>query len=379
MTGCAYFDLRQCASCSLLPHDYSAQLTRKLSFLTQTYNSLLDSQDIHPVIGSSPTLHSRNKAKMAVGGSVSQPILGYTDRAGQVFDIVECPLHVAPIPQILKETQAAISRFGVQPYNIQRRQGECKFVIVRASESSSEVMIRFVLRSKNSLEVIRALFVDLQARFPMLVVGSVNIQPVHQAIYEGPEEIILSERTTIVDVLAGRRLIFSPQSFSQVTSNIAKKLYEFVAQRIAEVKPKRLLDLYCGVGAFSIFSAPHCASGLGVELSEQAVMNAREAARLLSIPNWAFECGDVEQFLVQNSESPDAVIVNPPRRGLSPAIISRLIDVHPRTILYSSCNPVTQARDLKEFAARYQIRDIQAFDMFPLTEHVEAVATLDAK
>lgn len=377
MESCNYFNRGICRSCTLLGLSYAEQLKRKRDTLAESFAAAGLECEVQALIPSDVTLASRNKAKMAVGGTVSNPLLGFTSSECRVIDIPACPLHISPIPQILAELQKLISEFSLQPYDISAQRGELKFVLVRSSETTSETYVRLVLRSREQLDAARAALVKLQATFSQVVVTSVNIQPVPQAIIEGAEEILISERDFIVDSIAGKQLVFSPQSFSQVTSNVAAKLYLFVAEVVRAAAIRKLLDLYCGVGAFSIVCASFVEQSFGVEISSQAIENARRSVTLNALGNLRYEAADVEKFLKSHADLPDAIIVNPPRRGLSKSVIEDVRRITPRLIVYSSCYPDSLLRDLKLLQPDYSIAQVRPFDMFPLTAHVETVVVLE--
>ncbi|MBN8548618.1 MAG: 23S rRNA (uracil(1939)-C(5))-methyltransferase RlmD [Deltaproteobacteria bacterium] len=379
MSTCGYFESGTCRSCNLLNLPYELQLQNKYLNLADAFSEAGLAQKILPVVPSQSLLPSRNKAKMAVGGSKEKPVLGFPGADLRIVDIPKCPILIAPIPEIIATIQNLITTYSLEPYDIEKRTGELKYVLARASETTGEAYVRLVLRSRDCIDSARLLLEKLQSLLPAVRVISVNIQPVPQAIIEGPEEIIFSKQEYIIDEIAGKKLTFSPQSFSQVTSNVAEKLYAYVAQVLRERGSTDLLDLYCGVGAFSIIASGSIERGVGVEISEQAIQNAARSAELNSIRNLQFFAGDVEEFLKTYAERPTAVIVNPPRRGLSDATVASLLRMSPQLLIYSSCFPDTLLRDLRVLTQEYSIDSVQPFDMFPLTSHVETVVVLSRK
>ncbi|HUV13520.1 MAG TPA: methyltransferase domain-containing protein, partial [Acidobacteriota bacterium] len=141
-------------------------------------------------------------------------------------------------------------------------------------------------------------------------------------------------------------------------------------------------DLYCGLGAISLFLARACREVLGVENYQESVRMAAENAELNGIENCRFVAADVAEalnpeFVRQNGGKPDAVVLDPPRAGLHPDVAKRLLRMKPRKIVYTSCNPATQARDLKILAEEYEILAVQPVDMFPQTYHIESVVALE--
>jgi 23S rRNA (uracil747-C5)-methyltransferase len=376
--GCDYYAIGLCRSCSLLLLPYPAQLAQKQAQL-QTLLEELGSVPALPIVGSVKDYGSRNKAKFAVGGTTKAPILGFPNREGVITPVLECPLHSPMLNELAAMCLRGITAHEITPYDVQRRSGELKYLLLRASESTGEVMLRAVLRSELQAGRTRALCDSLQAQFPSLKVTSLNFQPHPKAIVEGEREELVSSATRLTEKLGGVQLLYSPQSFSQVTSNVAEHLYTTAAEWLRAAGTLKLLDLFCGVGAFSLFAAPHLERGRGIELSASAIADATAAASLNNFPHLGFEALDVDAFLRKGASLRgefDAVVVNPPRRGLSSATIAALKAMEPKTILYSSCNAATLIRDLRVLAPKFTVARVQPFDMFPMTDHFETLVEL---
>ena len=176
------------------------------------------------------------------------------------------------------------------------------------------------------------------------------------------------------------RFIINPKSFYQTNSAQAQRLYSFVAE-LAELQPTdTLYDLYTGTGTIALFLADKCRRVVGIEYVEEAIADARQNARLNGFGNTAFFAGDMAkvltpEFIAANGH-PDVVVTDPPRAGMHEKVVEQLLAAAPRKIVYVSCNPATQARDIQMLASRYDVRRIQPVDMFPHTHHVENIAEL---
>ena len=176
------------------------------------------------------------------------------------------------------------------------------------------------------------------------------------------------------------RYIINPKSFYQTNSAQARRLYGFVAE-LAELQPTdTLYDLYTGTGTIALFLASQAKKVVGIEYVEEAIADAKINAQRNGFDNTVFYAGDMAkvltaEFIKQNGR-PDVVVTDPPRAGMHERVVAQLLDAAPRKIVYVSCNPATQARDLKLLAERYEVRRIQPVDMFPHTQHVENVAEL---
>ncbi|MBI3543097.1 MAG: 23S rRNA (uracil(1939)-C(5))-methyltransferase RlmD [Deltaproteobacteria bacterium] len=376
--SCAYFDRGECRSCSLLALPARERSASKLSRFTRDARAALGDVPISALWEPPRAFGSRTKAKLAVSGSMRNAVIGLPDGAsGESASLLDCPLHAPRLNEVLRFVKGAITEFKLAPYHVERRQGELKGIILKCNEDASQVLARFVLRSPEALPRVRRAARALVERLPFVRVVSANIQPLPAALLEGGDEIVLTEERFLWERYGDVLLAFQPQSFSQVTHATAEALYRHVAGVLSGSGARSLLDLFCGVGGFSLTAAGGMEWGLGVELSENAIECARLGAAENGATQLAFESGDVEAFLARYSgKKPDAVVVNPPRRGLSPAIVEGIKALRPGLIAYSSCNPETLLRDLRLFAPAYRVASLAPFDMFPLTEHLEAVATL---
>ena len=179
------------------------------------------------------------------------------------------------------------------------------------------------------------------------------------------------------------KFIINPKSFYQTNSAQAQRLYSFVAE-LAELQADDILyDLYTGTGTIALFLADKCQRVIGIEYVEEAIADAKNNARLNGFDNTRFYAGDMaqvltEEFIAANGR-PDVVVTDPPRAGMHEKVVAQLLATAPRKIVYVSCNPATQARDLQLLSARYEVRRIQPVDMFPHTQHVENIAELVLK
>ncbi len=312
---------------------------------------------------------------MSVSGTLESPCIGILNNELEGQELLDCPLHVPLVNRTLSAIRGLIAEFKLVPYDISARRGELKGLIVRASAAGDSVTARFVLRSTEAVPRVRKAAAKLAEEIPELDTVTANIQPVPHAILEGPEEIVLAGTGLLWERYGEVELAFSPQSFSQVSPETAAALYGHVTARIAKTRPEKLLDLYCGVGGFSIFAANHCGRVTGVELAPQAIDCARRGAEKNGRTNIEFHAEPVGEFLRRTALGPDAIVCNPPRRGLLREVTTELERLAPERIWYSSCNPETLFDDLDALAS-YEPLSFAPFEMFPLTEHIEVVCEL---
>lgn len=370
---CHLFKKSHCLSCELLDKSYDETIILKEKILTDLFSDQeLFLKETIAVVGN--VENSRNKAKLALSGDSLDMQFGFYDRHLNFKKLEECPLHMKGLNEILPVLKKYLLEYKIYPYSLAEKKGELKFVIVSKSQSHDEVLIRFVLRSKECLDRLKKMVAILTEELPFVKVVTANIQPEHKAVMEGEEEIVLSREEKILHQFNDVYLTLGPRSFFQVTPEIAEKLYASAGRVIKEQGVLSFLDLFCGVGAFSYFAAKSCPDVLGVELSKEAIVCAQSSIPLNNVSGEiSFEALDVEDFLKKQTKKFDAILVNPPRRGLNKSIINDIIAQRPRLIIYSSCNAFTLARDFCDFSHEYKIISTQIFDMFPFTEHFETL------
>lgn len=370
--ACAYFDAGRCRSCTLLDTAYSAQLAAKDARVRE----LLDGHDA--IVWESPvaseTAGFRTKAKMVVGGTADAATLGILDAEARGVDLRDCGIVAPAIRAAFPALAAFIARAALTPYDVAARRGELKHLIVTASPDE-ELMVRFVLRSSEPVARIRKHLGSLLAALPRLLVVTVNLLPEHAARLEGDDELVLTEADALPVRLGDVTLEVLPRSFVQTNTGIARRLYATARDWVNELAPAGLWDLYCGVGGFAL----HCAAPerrvLGVELSADAVASAERAAAAAGVTA-SFIAADATAFALGSAQPPELVIVNPPRRGIGETLAEWLEASAVRSVLYSSCNAESLARDLASMPS-LRPRRAQLFDMFPHTAHSETLVLLE--
>lgn len=370
---CDYFNHNKCRSCRWLDRDYADQLTAKDTALHALLDAHQPQEWLMPV--SSRQTGFRNKAKMAVLGTERAPILGIVNSQGEEVSLCDCPLYPLDMQGLLHRLQAWILQAGLSPYNVDKRQGELKFILLTRSQFNGEYMLRLVLRSEQLLPRIQQCLPLLRVDYPNISVASVNIQPVHMAILEGEKEIFLTENTRLIERLNGVPLYTRPKSFFQTNPVVAAKLYKTARDWVAETGPATLWDMYCGVGGFGLHCATPEMAVTGIEIEQEAIACAQLSAQEMGLNQVDFMALDSTGYAAKAAEPPDLIIINPPRRGIGQALCAQLVDLAPQHILYSSCNAATLAQDLSRLPG-YRLTRVQIFDMFPHTPHYEVLVKL---
>ncbi|MDU4940125.1 MAG: 23S rRNA (uracil(747)-C(5))-methyltransferase RlmC [Mixta calida] len=373
---CALYDADRCRSCQWLTLPYPQQLRQKQDHLQALLTDITVGEWRSPV--SSPQQAFRNKAKMVVSGSVERPVLGIVQRDGSPVDLTACPLYPASFAPVFEVLKPFIARAGLTPYNVARRRGELKFLLLSESALDGRLMLRFVLRSQAKLDQLRAALPWLQQQLPQLSVISANIQPVHMAILEGEEEIALTENQALAEQLNHVPLWIRPRSFFQTNPAVAAQLYDTARQWVSELNIHAMWDLFCGVGGFGL----HCATPemrlTGIEISAEAIACAQRSAQQLGLKKVQFAALDSTRFATGEEAVPELVLVNPPRRGIGAELCDYLSRMAPAWLLYSSCNAETMAQDIARLE-NYRVLRVQLFDMFPHTAHYEVLTLLQRR
>jgi len=373
---CAHFIADTCRSCAFMATPYDLQLQQKQQVLSAMLAPFLPFQMLAAV--ASPTAHFRNKAKMVVLGSVNEPILGIINHQGQALDLADCPLYPAEFATAFERIRHFIQQTKLQPYAIESKKGELKYILLSQSFDSGQWLLRFVLRSQNHVAAIRKHLPALQASWPELRVCSVNLQPEHKAVLEGTVEIILTEQSMLPLLLNDVPLYLQPQSFFQTNPQLAAQLYQTARDWTCDLPITRVWDLFCGVGGFALHLANANREVTGIEISAAAIECASRSALQMGLTNLKFQALDAAVFAAVQQASPDLLVVNPPRRGLGAELCQTITQLQPHWVLYSSCNPQSLAADLA-LLSQYQLLQAQLFDFFPHTNHAEVLCLLQLR
>lgn len=380
---CDYFDRGVCRSCTLMGQPYADQVLdkelRTRELLRAASDAALDADgtvvEWLPAVRS-PESAYRNKAKMVVGGTVQRPTVGILDHRQRGVDLRHCGICTPGIQRALPVLAEFIADARLVPYDVAARRGELKYVLVTESPDGA-LMVRFVLRSEGQLPRLREHLGVMRAALPEALVVTANLLPEHKAVTEGEREIVLTEQETLPMRLGGVTMHLRPQSFFQTNTTVATQLYAQASAWIDEVSPASMWDLYCGVGGFALHAARPGRAVTGIETSREAIRSAKRSAREAGLADVRFAADDAtEHALRARPDSvPELVVVNPPRRGIGPALADWIEGSGVQHVVYSSCNPVTLAKDLERMPS-FRLRRARVLDMFPQTGHLEAVTLL---
>ncbi|OII31826.1 23S rRNA (uracil(747)-C(5))-methyltransferase [Curtobacterium sp. MMLR14_010] len=378
---CDYFDRGVCHSCTLMGQPYADQVLDKELRTRELLHDAVEEAGGPGAVAWSPAITSpesayRNRAKMVVGGSAEHPTIGILDHRQRGVDIRHCGICTPGIQRALPVLADFVTSAGLIPYDVVARRGELKYVLVTESPDG-ELMVRFVLRSEGQLARLRSRLGDLLLALPTAVVVTANLLPEHKAVTEGEREVVLTEQETLPMRLGAVTMHLRPQSFFQTNTTVAAALYAQASAWIDEVDPTSMWDLYCGVGGFALHAARLGRAVTGIETSAEAIRSAKQSAREAGLVDLRFAADDATEHALRSrpEQTPELVVVNPPRRGIGPALADWLEASDVQHVVYSSCNPVTLAKDLARMPS-LRLRRARVLDMFPQTGHLEAVTLL---
>jgi len=261
---------------------------------------------------------------------------------------------------------------------LRSHEGFWRFVMLRHSVAFDKWMVNIVTSQKN-IKVVTELGEQLAQAFPQIESIVNNVTDAKSGVSTGKEEILIHGQDHIQEKLGRFTFKVSANSFFQTNTRACEKLYAKVAE-YADLKGNELvLDLYSGTGTIPLWLSKNASMVYGIEIVKSAVIDAKKNAALNGIENCEFLEGDIKDVLPRLKQTPDVVIIDPPRVGMHKDVVAQVLALHPEKIVYVSCNPATLARDLEMLCPVYEVVEVQPVDMFPHTYHIESVALLKRK
>ena len=308
-------------------------------------------------------------------GAAGFHVRGFFDK---VVEIDTCHLQEEPTNLIRKAVAAYVLANELPFYNIKTHQGWIRNLLVRNS-TTGELMVNMVIAYEDKEHRI-ALLDQLLETFPRITTLLYTINSKRNDSLHDQEPIVYFGKGYIIEKLEDLSFKISPKSFFQTNTKQAEKLYS-VTRDFAELNGNQLVyDLYCGTGSIGLFVSKFAKKLIGVEMVADAIEDAKENAALNGVNHASFFAGDVidicnDAFFEEHGKA-DVVITDPPRAGMHEKLVKKLLEIAAPTVVYVSCNPATQARDLALLSEKYRVTKIQPVDMFPHTLHIENVVQL---
>lgn len=370
----------ECGGCSYQTLSYDTELKMKEKQVKELFEREgFDDINFLGIESSPKEYEYRNKMEYTFGNEVKDgPLKLGLHKKGRFYEILDmdtCNIVDRDFTLIRKEVMDYFMEKAVPYYNKKIHKGILRHFVIRKALSTGEILLNIVTSSQGEVE-----FNELVERLNNLNLNGEIVGFIHtindglaDAINVDSTEIVYG-RDYIIEEMLGLKFKISPFSFFQTNTFGAEKLYSIVREFAGDIDNKVVFDLYSGTGTISQIMAPVAKKVIGIEIVEEAVLKAKENASLNGLTNVEFIAGDVLKEVDNLSEKPDLIILDPPRDGINPKAIEKIIDFSPEVFVYVSCNPVTLARDLKEFLNRgYKIEKVKCMDMFPKTGHVECI------
>lgn len=394
---CSHFGV--CGGCKWQDIAYDKQLEYKETIVKDAF-ARIGKQDVHkilPIVGNDHIKYYRNKLEYTFSNRrwlTDEEVKSgsdFPDRSAlgfhipgafdKIVDIQECFLQEDMSNQI----RSAIRSFAIdkkyQFFNLLTQEGLLRNVIIR-NNLKDEYMITIIFFEHNQSKI-ETLLKYIEQKFSQITSLNYVINPKKNDTIYDLEVINFSGVPYLIETLGEIQYKIGPKSFFQTNTPQAKNLYNLVVE-MAKLKSTDIVyDLYTGIGSIALYVAKSCQKVIGVEQIEAAIDDAKENARLNNIANASFYAAAVEKILdddfIQKEGNPDVVITDPPRAGMHKDVVEMLLRSNTNRIVYVSCNPATQARDIQLLSEQYQLIKAIPVDMFPHTYHVECIAVLERR
>jgi len=381
---CPHFG--ECGGCSRQTLSYEDQLKIKADMVKK----LLDNNDIRNYdflgIEPSPEISGyRNKMEYTFGDEKKdgEMTLGM-HKKGQFNSIVtvnKCSLVDEDFNKILNKTLQYFKEKQIPHYNKRNHRGYLRHLVVRKGIKTGEILVGLVTTTQEIVDLSEYVNEIKNSDFKGKLRGIIHIQN------DGLADIVQSDKTDILwgddffyEEIFGLKFKIYPFSFFQTNTLGAEKLYSTAIDFINNLNNKTVFDLYCGTGTIGQIIAKKAKKVIGIELVEEAVKAANENAKMNGLTNCTFVAGDVFEKIDELREAPDLIILDPPRVGVQPKALSKILKFNTPEIVYVSCNPKTLAENLKQIQDHgYKIKKVKCVDMFPHTPHVEVVSHMVRK
>jgi 23S rRNA (uracil1939-C5)-methyltransferase len=394
-TSCEHFGV--CGGCKWQHIDYQTQLSFKTRQVTDALERIakVNLPEIKPILGSSETFFYRNKLEYTFsqnrwltieqiqsGLDYSRNALGFhvPRRYDKILDINNCLLQPEPSNTIRLAVKAFAEEHKMSFYEqVKQEEGALRNLIIRTSASTGDIMV-IVQFAYCKQEEIDLMMNFLAEKFPEITSLNYIINTKGNDTFFDLNVINVKGLPYIIETMEDLKFRVGPKSFYQTNSKQAFELYKITRDYAGITNDDFVYDLYTGTGTIANFVARQAKKVIGLEYVEMAVEDARINSQVNGITNTEFYAGDMRKLLdrefVDAHGRPDIVITDPPRAGMDEPVVRTLLEAAPKTIVYVSCNPATQARDLALLDAKYQVTEVQPVDMFPQTHHVENVVKL---
>lgn len=393
---CDHFGV--CGGCKWQHLDYEAQLRFKSNTVLNAMTRIakVDPSVIRPIKGAEPIFHYRNKLEYSFSnkrwlteeevksdGKINRsPALGFHAPGAfdKVVDVKKCHLQKDLSNEIRNFVRAYTQHHQLEYYDARAHTGLMRNMILRNTSLGHWMLI---MSFAHEDEAVNLLMNELKSKFPQITSLHYVINKKHNDTILDQDIILYHGEPFVIEQLRDVKYKIGPKSFFQTNTKQAKVLFDAVVEFADFKGDENIYDLYTGLGSIALYVSHSVKHVTGIEEVEPAIIDARENARFNGIDNTTFYAGDVKDILTPEFSNqhgkPDLVITDPPRVGMHKDVVKTLLSLEAPRIVYVSCNPATQARDLDLLSEKYVTKAMQPVDMFPHTHHIENVALLELK
>lgn len=376
---CPHFT--DCGGCSYQTLDYPGQIKLKLSQVQKLLTDVYPDFPLQDCLASPRQWEYRNKMEFSFGDEVKDgPLTLGLHKRGSFYDILpvpECHIVDGDLRKILTVTLSFFREKEISFYHKMRHEGVLRHLLVRKAWKTGQILVCLVTTSQWEWG---SVLTEYRESLQQISLEGEYAGILHMT-NDSMSDVVRSDQTEVLygtdyfyEELLGLGFKISPFSFFQTNSAGAEVLYQTVREYIGEIEGKVVFDLYSGTGTIAQVLAPVAKKVVGIEIIEEAVEAAKENAERNGLDNCTFLAGDVLKLLDEVVETPDAIVLDPPREGIHPKAITRILEYGVDKIVYISCKPTSLARDLEMFLQYgYQPMRAQCVDMFPWTRGIETI------
>lgn len=383
---CPHFG--QCGGCTYQNLPYEEQLAMKESQIKKMMDEAVNGKYVWEGVKPSPVKQAyRNKMEFSFGDEYKDgPIALGMHKRGSFHDIVnvtDCQIVDEDYRKILDCTLEAARESGLLYYHRMRHTGYFRHLLVRKAVKTEEILVDLVTTTETDAQAFLDTWVkkllELELDGKMAGILHTKNDSVADVVKDEGTEVLYGQ-DYFYEELLGLKFKITPFSFFQTNSLGAEVLYETAREYIGDINEKVIFDLYSGTGTIAQILAPVAKKVVGVEIVEEAVEAAKENAALNGLDNCTFWAGDVLKVIDELGEVPDLIMLDPPRNGVNPKALMKILNFGVDRLVYIACKPTSLARDLEMIQGRgYKVEKISCVDLFPNTYHVETVVGLQRK
>ena len=384
-----------CGGCKWQFLKYDMQILYKQQHVLDSIEhiGLIKDVPVHPTISSGTIFGYRNKMEFSCSDKrwLLPEEMGEDDidkgfalglhvpgTFNKVLDTRTCLLQPELGNLILDDVRTFMKNSDAPVYGLRSHVGFWRFLMLRHSAAYDQWMVNIITAEENR-DVVQPLADSLMKKYSKIVSVVNNVTSRKAGVAVGEYEIPLAGALRLKDKIGRFEFEISANSFFQTNTAGAKLLYDIVEKYANLTGTETVVDLYSGTGTIAIYLSDYSNKIIGLEIIESAVSDAENNCRLNNVSNCRFILGDIKDSLLQITDRPDVMIIDPPRVGMHKDVVKQVIEIAPQRIVYISCNPATMARDVNMMKENYRIVEVQPVDMFPHTYHIEAVAKLERR